>query len=187
MKTKEIKKLESLFKTENEHWNMFIFEMLCKVIQQDQFEKPETPLQLFSEAIELFTENSEQPLQAIHSFNEILQKHELNDSQTLFILNSVFNYLNQTAFDGIDLNEVCELLKSQKESIRTKLSAIKPKNPVRETLKQMLQAELNILPETLKTLEPAQRLNIVCKLLPFIIPKMDSISNETHIRTGFNS
>lgn len=182
MKTKEIQKLESLFRTENEHWNTFIFEMLCKVIQQSQFEKPETPLQLFSEAIELFTENSEQPLQAIHAFNEVLEKQELNDSQTLFILNSIFNYLNQTAFDGMDLNPVCELLKSQKESIRTKMSAIKPKNAVRETLKQMLQTELSILPETLKTLEPAQRLNIVCKLLPFVLPKMENVSNEIHTR-----
>ena len=30
MKTKEIESLESYFKTENEHWNGYAFEMLCE-------------------------------------------------------------------------------------------------------------------------------------------------------------
>jgi len=38
---------------------------------------------------------------------------------------------------------------------------------LRETLKAMMQREIEQLPETLKDLEPIQRLNILCKLMPY--------------------
>lgn len=37
MNTKEVQALESYFKTENEHWNGYAFEMLCEVIQKGNF------------------------------------------------------------------------------------------------------------------------------------------------------
>lgn len=44
MNTKEAQALESYFKTENEHWNGYTREILCEVLQQANFENPETPL-----------------------------------------------------------------------------------------------------------------------------------------------
>jgi hypothetical protein len=49
---------------------------------------------------------------------------------------------------------------------------------IRETLKELVQKELAALPETLKSLEPEKRLNIVCKLLPFVLPKVEAIHSE---------
>jgi hypothetical protein len=49
---------------------------------------------------------------------------------------------------------------------------------LREKMKAIIQAELETLAETLETLEPEKRLNIVCKLLPFVCPKVDSISHQ---------
>lgn len=57
MKAKEIEALESYIKTENEHWNGYAFEMLCEVLQKVNFTYPETPLQLFSKAVDIFTEH----------------------------------------------------------------------------------------------------------------------------------
>jgi hypothetical protein len=38
-----------------------------------------------------------------------------------------------------------------------------------------MQLEIEKLPETLATLEPKDRVNILCKLMPFIFPKVEAI------------
>lgn len=48
-------------------------------------------------------------------------------------------------------------------------------NVLRETLKSIMQKEIQKLPETLETLEPKERLNILCKLMPFIFPKVEAV------------
>jgi hypothetical protein len=40
-----------------------------------------------------------------------------------------------------------------------------------------MQKELEQLPETLKELDPEQRLNILCKLMPYVLPKIESIKH----------
>lgn len=47
---------------------------------------------------------------------------------------------------------------------------------LREQLKTIMQKEIESLPETLEALEPRERVNVLCKLLPFIFPKVDSVS-----------
>lgn len=49
---------------------------------------------------------------------------------------------------------------------------------LRKTLKALIKAELEQLPETLKDLEPLQRLNILIKLMPFVMPKVDSVHHN---------
>lgn len=46
---------------------------------------------------------------------------------------------------------------------------------VRETLKAIMQKEIEKLPAHLETLEPKERLNILCKLMPFVFPKVENI------------
>ena len=46
---------------------------------------------------------------------------------------------------------------------------------LRETLKTIMQKEIERLPETLEALEPKERLNVLCKLMPFVFPKVESV------------
>ncbi len=48
-------------------------------------------------------------------------------------------------------------------------------NDIRELLKGYVMQELQKLPETLKELEPKERLIILCKLMSFIMPKIESL------------
>ena len=48
---------------------------------------------------------------------------------------------------------------------------------LRKALKEMMQKELKTLPDTLKELEPVQRLNILCKLIPYVLPKVESVTH----------
>jgi len=47
---------------------------------------------------------------------------------------------------------------------------------LRETLKSIMQNEIENLPETLKALEPKERINVVCKLMPYVFPKVETVS-----------
>jgi hypothetical protein len=46
---------------------------------------------------------------------------------------------------------------------------------LRKTLKGIVANELELLPETLGDLPPKERLELLIKLLPFCLPKVDSI------------
>lgn len=48
-------------------------------------------------------------------------------------------------------------------------------NNLRDTLKSILQKEIAKLPEHMETLEPKERLNILCKLMPFVFPKIEAV------------
>lgn len=48
-------------------------------------------------------------------------------------------------------------------------------NDLRRSLKTMMQKEIEKLPEYLEKLEPHERINLVMKLIPFIIPKVQPV------------
>ena len=97
-------------------------------------------------------------------------------------------YLKNSEFDKEgtketkDLNEVKDLLKTQIERLKLEVSKLPENNrpltgTIRETLKDLMQKELDQLPETLKDLEPVQRLNILCKFMPYVLPKVESVTH----------
>lgn len=183
MKAKEIESLESYFKTENKHWNGYAFEMLCELLQQGNFENPETPLQLFSKAVDIFTEHFETPLKAVRLFEAETDKQKLETPQKLFVFEWVLKYVKYSEFEKADTDEIKDLLKSQTERLIVEVNKQPECNKplvgnIRDTLKELMQKELEQLPETLKDLEPVQRLNILCKLIPYVLPKIEAVHSE---------
>ena len=130
MKTKEIESLESYFKTENEHWNGYAFEMLCEVLEQGNFENPETPLQLFDKAVNIFTEQHKTPLKAVQEFATETDKQKLTPAQRLFVYEWVYKYLRQTEFEELDLTEVKDLIKSQTERLKNDKPQVEYNKPL---------------------------------------------------------
>jgi hypothetical protein len=181
MKAKEIEALESYFKTENEHWNGYTREILCEVLQQGNFENPETPLQLFSNSIDIFTEHHETPLKAVQEFAAETDKQKLTPAQKLFVYEWIYKYVRVSDFGELNLSEVKDLLKSQTERLKNDKPQVEYNKPltgnIRDTLKEMMQKEIESLPDTLKELEPVQRLNILCKLIPYVLPKVESVTH----------
>ena len=185
MNTKEVQALESYFKTENEHWNGYAFEMLCEVLQKGNFDNPETPLKLFSKSIEIFTEHFETPLKAVQLFEAETDEKKIKTVQKLFVFEWVFKYVRRSDFSDENLNfdEIEPLLKSQTERLKVEVNKQPEYNKplvgsIRDTLKELMQKELEQLPETLKDLEPVQRLNVLCKLMPYVMPKTESVKHN---------
>ncbi|MDD3333420.1 MAG: hypothetical protein PHT65_09805 [Proteiniphilum sp.] len=46
---------------------------------------------------------------------------------------------------------------------------------LRDTLKAIMQNEIEKLPKTLEALEPKERINVVCKLMPYVFPKVEAV------------
>ncbi len=59
---------------------------------------------------------------------------------------------------------------------RTSGTPNKVTSELRKTLKQVIAAELDALPATLGELPARERLELVIKLLPFCLPKVNTIS-----------
>ena len=180
MKTKEAQTLESYFDTENEHWNDFAFKMLCEVIQKANFTNPETPLQTFRKAVNIFTEHLETPLKAIQIFETETNKHKLDANQKLFLFEWVLRYVKyplNTEFNKTGKYDVVNLLKSRIERLKAELNNKPLVVDIRDTLKELIREELEQLPKTIKELDPVQRLNILCKLIPYVLPKVESVTH----------
>ena len=177
MKAKEVEAIESYFKTENKHWNSYAFKMLCEVLKENEFEDPEQPLKFFSDAISLFENSHETPLKAVETFNDSLEKSKLFGEQKLFIYEWIHKYLCDSEFD-INLSEIKSIVKSKKEKLSIETQAKPRVKDIRCTFKEMMQKEIENLPATLEGLEPMQRLTIVSKLIPFVMPKADNINSK---------
>lgn len=46
---------------------------------------------------------------------------------------------------------------------------------LRNTLKKIVKSEIKDLPETIKALKPEKRIDVICKLLPYVFPKIESV------------
>jgi hypothetical protein len=181
MKAKEIEALESYFKTENEYWNGYTREILCEILQQGNFENPEIPLKLFSNSIDIFTKHHETPLKAVQEFAAETDIQKLTPTQKLFVYEWVYKYVRVSDFGELDLTEIKYLLKSQTERLKNDKPKFDYNKPltgnIRDTLKELMQKEIESLSDTLKELEPVQRLNILCKLIPYVLPKVESVTH----------
>jgi hypothetical protein len=181
MITQKAKGLERYFATENEHWNKYAFDMLCKALQEGTFENPEVPLQLFERAISILTEHWQTPLQAVQQVDSEAEKHSLATEQKVFILEWVCKYVTFSDFEEIDMGQVAKILESQLKQLKKKPKVEDDKpltESMRETLKMAIQAELNQLPETLKKLDSMQRMNILSRFLPYVLPKVESVTRK---------
>ena len=72
-----------------------------------------------------------------------------------------------------------EKIKRKKTGGRIKgISTNKASKELKEIIKDVLQNEFDNISETLQHLEPEKRLDIVLKLLPYAVPKLQNIQPE---------
>jgi len=185
MKTKEIERLESYFKTENEHWNRHALKTIRKALEKQLFSDFNKLMQLYELSINIASESHrEKPFEGLQMIISEYDKIELTTEQKVYLLEGVFEYLDRTDFDGWYSSEIQDLMKSQIAVYNNELKNKLPEynkpltGNIRDTLKELMQKEFEQLPDTLKELEPVQRLNILCKLMPYVLPKVESVTHK---------
>lgn len=182
MNTKEIESVERYFKTENEHWNGYALKTIRKALEKQLFSDFNELMRLYELSITIASDtHKEKPFEALQLIVSEYGKNELTTEQKIHLMEGVFEYLDRTDFDGWYSNEIQDLMKSQIAVYNNELKNQVPEynkpltGNIRDTLKQMMQTELEQLPDTLKELDPVQRLNILCKLMPYVLPKTESV------------
>jgi hypothetical protein len=61
----------------------------------------------------------------------------------------------------------------------------KATSELRKTLKGIIAGELDALPQTFEQLPPKERLELLIKMLPYCLPKVDSINGNYDSETPF--
>jgi len=56
---------------------------------------------------------------------------------------------------------------------------------LRDILKGIIAKELQTLPETIEKMEPDKKTEIILKLLPYVLPKIEPVSMKTGERGGW--
>ncbi|WP_242121601.1 hypothetical protein [Aestuariivivens sediminicola] len=51
-------------------------------------------------------------------------------------------------------------------------------NDLRNNLKSIIQNEIKKMPETLDELDPKERTNVICRLMPYVFPKVETVHSK---------
>lgn len=191
MELVNLKNVQQIFQTENRHYNKYAFALFNDALIEDLFEAPAFPVMFFDKSVRLFSEEWQNPLVTFTKFSQELEEHT-SLKERLFIVKWLIKYIDETMFDDIELDKILALLKTYKKRIETEIVSEIPAKllvkDLREKLKTIMKEELNQLPEQLSKLDTQQRLNILCKLMPHVLPKVDSIrADKDEDISGFGS
>jgi hypothetical protein len=77
-------------------------------------------------------------------------------------------------------------MRGQKTGGRSAGTPNKVTTELRKTLKEIIAGELETLPTTLQELPAKERLDLVIKLMPFCLPKVDSIGSNYDLAWGLD-
>ena len=110
--------IEAYFKTDNDHWNEYTFDMYCMNIQQGVFENPELPLKLFTQSIRSIEEQYETPIIAVSVIVEDMNNNSLTEEQQQFILEWINKFILGTDFEEANATKILKILQAKVEVLR---------------------------------------------------------------------
>ena len=130
-------------------------------------------MELYTEVLDTIQAHHDEPLKGDRAAEALMDKAGMNEEQRRTIYQAVHAYLKGSEFD-VDLSVGIALLKG-----RTKVKEAEPwTKGTREGLQELVRRELAELPETLKALEPRDRIATLCKLLPYVFPKLNNVEGK---------
>lgn len=134
--------------------------------------------------------------------------HDLTDTQKLFLAKKVKVYFEKTVFgfdggedetgkneeqvylaydtdfherDGEYLAVITEPLRAY--IARMERGVLPKLSDMRATLKDVFTKEIEHLPRYLETLEPKDRLNFICKMVPYVLAKVEAVASTINEKT----
>ena len=144
-------------------------------METDTFADPVQPLQIFTDLRTALMQVADHPAQVIPIFEQ--HTAGMTDAQKLFIAKKVKSYFANTVFGSEEGKTLTGIIEPLRAYIARMERAMRPKvEDMRATLKDLFRAEIERLPDALKTLDEKDRLNFLCKLMPFVMPKVEAVS-----------
>jgi hypothetical protein len=180
-KTQSVPTIDELLQTKNEHYNEYAQKVVTECISKQIFPDADTALNVYADCLNLIV-CTNKPVETIKMILYKLyqmQTPEFTDKQRYFILTRIADYINpyHTEFDKWKLQqETYDILKSHIVKLKKELKNNATKTAdIRETLKTLMQKEIAELPKRLEALDDEKRLGIICKLMPYVFPKVETV------------
>lgn len=167
----------------SEHDNKHALSVWLEAIKTGTFPDPATPLKVFVDLRNALVQVSGEPAKVISIFEQ--HTNGMKEDERLFIARHLLNYFEHTVFDENGDNEpetyltgISKLL----DALTARLSreaGITNEDPktgdLRRLLKETVKQEMEKLPEYLQNLEVKDRVNVLCKLMQFALPKVQAV------------
>lgn len=186
MKKKDTPDVEQYLNLGSEHENKYALEVWLEAIKSGTFSDPAIPLKMFVELRSAFLKVFDQPAKVIPIFEQ--QTNGMNDTEKQFMARQLLYYFEHTVFaDGENKESEIQLTSISKplDALLSSLSREAGQNKeqprtgdLRQIVKDIFRQEMERLPEYLQSLETKDRLNVLCKMLPFVLPKVESVRFE---------
>lgn len=151
--------------------------VLIEVIKSGAFPDEKAALKMFVETRLALFQVAENPAQVVPVFEQ--HTIGMTDEQKLFLAQKLNEYYLNTVFgdeaeEGITLTSITRPLRAYIDRLER---TMRPQvADIRAILKEAFKNEIERLPGTLAALEDKDRLNFLCKLMPFVLPKITSIA-----------
>ena len=174
-----ISTIDELLQTKNEHYNNYSQKVVTECISKQIFDNAETALKTYQKCLNNIV-GTETPILAVkYVLYELyqMQEPEFTDKQCYFILTRIADYIKHTDFGKWELrDETYNILKSHIVKFEKEFVKSQQKNDdIRETLKILMQKEISEFPKRLETLDDEKRLGIICRLMPYVFPKVETV------------
>lgn len=164
---------EAAIATKNEHFNGYALAFLCKAKEGGKFPDLDTVMDLYCEVLETIQAHHDEPLKGDRAAEALMDKAGMNEEQRRDIYQAVHAFLVGSEFD-MDLSVGIALLKG-----RTKAKEAPAWTAgARVQLQQLVRRELEHLPATMENLEPKDRIALLCKLLPYALPRPNDVESR---------
>lgn len=167
------RKADALVNGNNPHFNRFALRFLTSAKEGGLFSDLDKAMELYSDLIEIVHFYHDRPLEGDAFMEEYLAKAGMDDAQRQKLYAGALTYLKGSEFD-VDVSASIELMKPR---------AKEPDAPVwaedaRKGLRDLVSRELAELPETMAKLDPKDRVAMLCKLLPYTMPKQPDVEGK---------
>ncbi|GHT37113.1 hypothetical protein AGMMS49574_29620 [Bacteroidia bacterium] len=178
-KTQSVSTIDELLQTENEHHNEYAQKVVTECISKQIFPDAEIALQKYEESLNVII-CTKTPYESVNCVLFSLNyPQEISDKQRYFILKCLADFINpyHTEFSKWKLQqETYNILKSHITKLEKEFAKNSPKTTdIRETLKTLMQKEISELPKRLEALDDEKRLGVICKLMPYVFPKVETV------------
>ena len=193
MKKKDTPDVEQYLNLGSEHENKYALEVWLEAIKSGTFSDPATPLKVFVELRNALLQVSDQPAKVIPVFEQ--HTNGMKGNEKLFVARHLHYYFEQTVFSKGENDETETYLTGISKPLDALLTRLNreagitdgdPKtDDLRRILKNIFRAEMKRLPEYLQSLETKDRVNAICKMLPFVLPKVGSVHFEVGDQFSF--
>ena len=148
-------------------------------------EELEPTILVFNETLSLFEASPQSPLNVIDKLNELFEKLEFGIEKQYFCLYKSYRYLCGSSYDEEKIDPEIQdqfeiVFKAYIDQLNEKpKEVIQSSKPIVQTLKTIAKDELAKLPELLESLEAKERVSFLMKILPYAVPKIDSVHHRS--------